>query len=477
MSEATPGGRGSERGHRQVKSPVKVDAELSAWPGYPAAVRGGGFVFVSGVRGGRPGFAATRYEDLPEDLAQRAQGYTMVDALEGTVAADAWTAHDNMARILAAAGTSDDQILRQRMWQRDKRYFPVYERVRKHWQPEAAPSSGLGVSSVGGRFGRWIGIESFAVDVEDPDRMGDRAILTRRDDKRHPSASIYSQAVSSGPLVFMAGITAVKTGEPGKPAIISFDDVPEEGRFLATGRSHPDARDGPIAAQTWFVYNEIRRMLESNGMTMADIIHVRVYLSDLRDLATFHRVHEHFFGEHAPALCIVEFDEVGHKMCRIEIEPTALRPGSVSRDDVSWPCDPPYSGSAAVRAGPLLFVAGMNGLGADGYTVMDASSVDADVRSFIRSLERNASAPCVPAQIWWAWRRLEQTCSAAGLGLETLAKTVVYLRNELDLNVYEAIRSMFIESNLPAFDCVIVPGPGPIPQIAVQIDATAIADN
>ena len=172
MSEATPDHRGSEHDRGQVKTPVNVGAELSAWPGYPAAVRGGGFVFVSGVRGGRPGFAATRYADLPDEIAQRAQGYTMVDELEGTVAADAWTAHDNMARILTAAGTRDDQILRQRMWQRDKRYFPVYERVRQHWQPEAAPSSGLGVSSIGGRFGRWIGIESFAVDVEDPGPHG-----------------------------------------------------------------------------------------------------------------------------------------------------------------------------------------------------------------------------------------------------------------------------------------------------------------
>lgn len=463
--------------HPRTENPkveVVTDEPFTAWPNYPAAVRGGGFVFVSGVRGGRPGYAPASYAELPESDANRMQGYTLVDAIEGGVAADAWAAHDNLSHVLAAAGTGDDQILRQRMWQRDKRYFPVYERVRKHWQPDAAPSSGLGASSVGGRFGRWIGIESIAVDIEDPNSLGARATLTPRDDPHHPSASIYSQAVCTGPLVFMAGHIPVKTAEAGKPPVGSFDDVPEAGRFLATGRSHPDWRDGPIAAQTWHVYEEIRKTVERHGMTMADVVHVRVYLNDLRDFATFHRVHEHVFGDRAPALCVVGFDEVGHKNVRIEIEPTLLRPQTLLRDAVDWPCAAPHGGPAAVRAGPLLFMAGICGLGPDGVPAMDAASVDAGARPIIRSLEDIASEPGLPAQIWWAWRRIQEICAGAGCGLDALAKTVVYLRQESDLNVYEAVRSMFVEANLPAFDCVLVPGPGPVPQVAVQIDATAI---
>jgi enamine deaminase RidA (YjgF/YER057c/UK114 family) len=458
-----------------TKTEVLVDGELSAWPHYPAAVRGGGFVFVSGVRGGRPGFAPASYAELPEALADWAQGYTIVDALEGIVAADSWAAHDNMERILDAAQTSSTQVLRQRMWQRDKRYFPIYERVRKHWQPEAAPSSGLGVRSVGGRFGRWIGIESIAVDAADPHRLGDRITVSPPDDKRHPSASIYSQAVASGPLVFMAGHIPIRTAEPGNPLVASFDDVPPDGRFLAIGRSHPDSRDGPIAAQTWYVYNEISRTLDAHGMTIADIVHVRVYLSDLRDLATFHRVHEHIFGDDAPALCVVGFDEVGHKGCRIEIEPTVLRPGRAVRAATDWTCPAPTAGPAAMRAGPLVFIAGMCGLGPDGHPARDSGSVDREARDLVRSLEASASVPWVPAQVWWAWRRLAETCDAAGTSLDSLTKTVVYLRDESDLPVYEAVRSMFVETRLPAFDCVIVDGPGPSTEIAVQIDAVALA--
>ena len=453
---------------------VSTEPELTAWPDYPAAVRGGGFVFTSGVRGGRPGDEPVSYSDVPPEFAAPSQGFVLVDGLEGEATADAWRAHRNLERVLSGAGTRGDQILRQRMWQRDKRFFPVLERVRKIWQPEAAPSSGLGVSTVGGRNGGWFGIEGIAVDVEDPDCLGARQILTPAGDAANPSASIYSQMSASGPLVFLAGHIPIRTALPGKPVVASFDDVPEEGRFLETGRSHPDARDGPIAAQTWFVYNEIRRALASNRMAMSDIVHVRVYLADLRDFGTFHRVHRHFFDDRAPALTVVGFDEVGHKGCRIEIEPTALRPGTLSRSDLAWLWPAPFAGPAVVRAGPLLLFAGMLGFGSDGRIVGSADTVAPEASDLVRSLESSTSSPSVPAQIWWAWHRIQECCAASGIGPEAIAKTVVYLRSEADLVAYEAIRSLFVAGDLPAFDCVFVPGPGPVEEAAVQIDVTAL---
>ena len=431
-------------------------------------------MFTSGVRGGSRSGAAAAYSDLPVEFSSPSQGYTLIDGLEGEVAADAWSAHDRLDRILTAGGSGSSQILRQRMWQKDKRFFPVLETVRKLWQPEAAPSSGLGVSSVGGQNGRWYGIESIAVDTEDPGRLGDRRMLTSAEDADSPSTSIYSQMVASGPLVFLAGHIPIRTTEPRKPAVTGFDDIPPEGRFLAKGRSHPDARDGPIAAQSWFIYNEIRRTLERHRMQMSDIVHVRVYLADLRDLATFHRVHRHFFADAPPALCIVGFDEVGHKGSRIEIEPTALLPDSVPRSEVEWNCPAPFAGPAAVRAGPLLQLAGMLGIDRSGNIASSYDGIPEFAARFLRPLEAEASSPSVPAQVWWAWRRISETCEAAGIGVDAVVKTMVYLRSESDLAVYEAVRAQFVSENLPAFDCVYVYGPGPVGSAAVQIDALAL---
>ena len=443
----------------------------SAWPGYPAAVRAGGFVFTSGARGGK-GIASS---DYPAEFQPTSQGYSLIDAQEDEVTRDAWCAHDKLDRILAAAGTRSDQLVRQHMWQRDKRFFPILERVRKFWQPEAAPSSGLGVSSLRHPIDSWFGLEGVAVDIGSSDCHGHRRMLKPADDAANPSTSIYSRMVASGPFVFLAGHIPIRTTEPGKPVVAGFDDVPEEGRFLATGRSHPDSRDGPIAAQSWFVYNEIRRALESQGMTMADIVHVRAFLADLRDLATFHRVHDHFFPCVSPALSIIQFAEVGHKGCVVEIEPTALLPGSGFRADTGWSCPAPFAGPAAVRAGPLVLLAGMPGIGEGGSIATVSESADREAVELLRSLETAGSTPSLPVQVWWAWRRVRETLDTAGIGLESIVKTVVYLRDDGDFHVYERIRKLFLSENLPAFDCVIVPGPGPTEESAVQLDVTAVA--
>ena len=86
------------------------------------------------------------------------------------------------------------------------------------------------------------------------------------------------------------------------PVVTSFNDIPVEGRFLATGRSHPDSRDGPIAAQAWYTYNELKRTLENHDVKLSDTINSTAYLTDIRDFPVFHRIHTHFFPKTVPCL-------------------------------------------------------------------------------------------------------------------------------------------------------------------------------
>ena len=116
----------------------------------------------------------------------------------------------------------------------------------------------------------------------------------------------------------------------------------------------------------------------------------------------------------------------------------------------------------------------MLGVGPDGRIVGSADTVAPEAADLVRSLESGTSSRSVPAQVWWAWRRIQECCTASGIGLEAIAKTVVYLRSEEDLVAYEAIRSLFTARGLPAFDCVFVPDPGPVEEAAVQIDLTAL---
>lgn len=455
-----------------MKQKVQVSGLETGFHPYPSAVKHAGLVFVSGVRSTGEARAAA-LKDIPKERLAKEQGFGLADHDERKVSTDSWATHANLETVLRAAGSSGDQILRQHIWQRDKRFFPCYERVRVHFQPTPAPSSGLGVADVIGNSRHWIGIDAIAVAPgENPDFTA-RSVVAGVDNRSLPSASHYSQAVRSGDLVFTAGHIAIKTAEPGKPLVNSFDDIPAEGRFLATGRSHPDSRDGPIAAQTWYIYNELKKLLGAGGINFSDVVLSTVYLADVRDFAVFHRVHRHFFPDNPPALAVSGLNEVGHRGCRIEIELTACAAGSkLKRSSVDWSVPSPFAAPAGVSVGPVTFYSGMVGLGTDGQLVGGSDSFSGDARAFLRRLEEVESKKGLAAQCWASFERLAEAAKGSGSKLGDLLKMTVYFSNPLDFRVFEAVRTQFIDDDdLPALECIGVFGPGPVADALVQIEA------
>lgn len=418
---------------------------------YPAAVRAGPLVFTSGRRGATQ---SAGFADLPAEGRTKEQGFGAIDEGEGSVAASSWRAHASLEETLKAAGSATDQILRQHVWQRDKRYFPVYENVRKHWQPNPAPSSGLGVADISGGSGVWLGLDAIAVAIDAEGPFGPREVLAGVGHQDLPSASHYSQAVRTGPLIFTAGHIPIKTSEPNKPVVRGFDDVPEAGRELATGRSHPDSRDGPIAAQTWYVYQELSKLIAHAGCTLRDTVLATVYLADLRDVAVFHRVHRQFFPAWKPALSITAFDEVGHRGCSIEIELTVLDPeGGLEKKAIRWPNRAPYDAPAAVQVGDFLFLSGIAAFDTTGALVA-TDSIDEQVRV--------------------SFANLEAVMAEAGGGLSDIAKLTVYLHKEADFEIFEKVsREILPEDDLPAIEIALICGPGPSLSSKVQFECIA----
>lgn len=426
-------------------------------------------IFTSGQRGHCSGAG---FPDLPSEGWTKEQGYPAADRLEGEVAASSWRAHADLDAVLKAAGGSTDSILRQHIWQSDKRFFPVYEAVRKHWQPSPAPSSGLGIGDIGEAR---IGIDAIAVAADAPGPFTPRSIVAAVDNKALPSASHYSQLVRSGPLLFTAGHIPIRTSEPGKPLVNSFDDVPEQGRVLATGRSHPDSRDGPIAAQTWFVYNELRALLGAAGLSLADAILSTVYLGDLRDFAVFHRVHRQFFPTGGPALCVTCVNEVGHRGCSIEIELTALDPqGGLARKDIPWSIAPPFAAPAGVRAGGFLFLSGMAGYLSSADIAHRADDLDAAARALFDSAAPRPGEEALAAQTAAALARIGETLAASDGRLSDLVKLSIYLCSLADLHAVERVLAAALPGDvLPAVEVVALAAPGPVPSAHVQFDAIA----
>jgi 2-iminobutanoate/2-iminopropanoate deaminase len=86
----------------------------------------------------------------------------------------------------------------------------------------------------------------------------------------------YSPAVRAGGFVFVAG------------------QVPVDP---TTDTMSP----GDISHETRVVLNNVKRVLEGAGATMADVVRVGVYIKDGADFPAMNAVYAEFFGENKPA--------------------------------------------------------------------------------------------------------------------------------------------------------------------------------
>jgi 2-iminobutanoate/2-iminopropanoate deaminase len=82
---------------------------------------------------------------------------------------------------------------------------------------------------------------------------------------------------------------------------------------------------GDIAHETRQVLNNIRRILEGCGASLADVVKCSVFLSDGRDFKAMNEVYAEFFGAAKPARTTVEAKFADPKM-KVEIDCIAYNP-------------------------------------------------------------------------------------------------------------------------------------------------------
>ncbi len=121
--------------------------------------------------------------------------------------------------------------------------------------------------------------------------------------------SRYAPFRRAGDLVYFAGIIAA---DPVTLKVIKgYSDLPPEMRKLAgeTGEMSTDMKEGPIAAQSWWILNSLRQTVEAAGGTLNDIVKLTQYFRDLRDFPIYNRIRTSFFAE-PPASTVVQVSEL-----------------------------------------------------------------------------------------------------------------------------------------------------------------------
>ena len=112
----------------------------------------------------------------------------------------------------------------------------------------------------------------------------------------------YSRAVRVGPIIWVAGTTAVD----------------REGNVVAPGDAYEQSRR---------ILTTIGEALRDAGASLDDVVRTRMYVTHIADFEAVGRAHGEFFREVRPASTLVEVSALVTPDMRVEIEADAyVRP-------------------------------------------------------------------------------------------------------------------------------------------------------
>ncbi len=115
--------------------------------------------------------------------------------------------------------------------------------------------------------------------------------------KSAPAAGPYSHGVRVGDLLFCAGQVPL---------------VPESGQLIA----------GDIRAQTERVLENIKLIVQDQGLTLENVVKTTVFMTNLADFAAMNEIYARFFTRNPPARTTVQVAALP-RGAQIEIEAIA----------------------------------------------------------------------------------------------------------------------------------------------------------
>ena len=126
--------------------------------------------------------------------------------------------------------------------------------------------------------------------------------------------------------IYPPGIAAPRG--PYSPAVRAGDFIYVSGQVPVDPATN-QAVVGDIKTETRQVLNNIRRILEGCGSSMADVVRCGVFLTDVKDFAAMNEVYTEFFGEIKPARTTVSVPALPLAGAKIEIDAVAYQPRPV----------------------------------------------------------------------------------------------------------------------------------------------------
>jgi 2-iminobutanoate/2-iminopropanoate deaminase len=341
--------------------------------------------------------------ESPYSVAVKAAGLIY---LSGTVAEDAALEPppdvgtqtrltlERLRDVLAAAGSSMQQVVSVMVYLTRAEDFAAMNAAYRAFWPADPPTrttviTGLVVP------GALVEISMVAAPAG-----GERVVVHPDGWTRSPNP--YSYAVRSGDALFLSGL------------------ISRQGRdnaFVA----------GDVTVQTRTIMENARQLLEAAGLTFANVVSARIYLTSAADFSAMNQVYGEYFRDAPPARATVQSGLAGPEaVVEITFLASAGPKAAIGRPPNGLPLSP------AVKAGNRVYVAGMLGNSAD---------TEGDVR----------------AQTRLVLARVRATLSEAGLSPADVVEGLVYLTDESAFAGMNEEYRAFFGDGFPARATVVTP--------------------
>ena len=298
---------------------------------FSPAVKAGGFVYLAG--------------SVATDETGR--------LIPGDIKAQTKQVLENCAKVLKAAGSNLAQVASVSVYLKNAADFPAMNEVYRTYWPKDPPVR----TTIAANLVLPEALIEIAL-VAIPNG-GERRII-------HPAGWIpspfpYSYGILSGDTLFLAGLVS-RNGKDNSVA------------------------EGDIKTQTKTTLDNAGEILKAAGMTYADAVSSRVFITDTASFQDMNAVYRTYFPKDPPARATVRSALVGPQFL---VEITLLAVKGAKREAFTTPKADGSPGqaspnfSSAIRAGSRLYLAGMMGI-----TETNKGDIKGQTRETLASLGR-----------------------------------------------------------------------------------------
>ena len=345
----------------------------------------------------------------------------------------------NLRSVFEAAGCSLADVVKSQVFMTDLGDFFYFDQVWKEFFPSPPPRTTVQVSG--------LLVPGCRVEI---DLIGVRPGVERRvvTGAATPTPMAhYCQGVVVGDTLYAAGQIAsdYRTG------------VPNEARRDPAFPYY--ASD--IERQTRYVLTNLASVYQAAGCDFGDTVKAQVFLTDLEDFVHFNAVWREFFPSPPPRTTV----QIGALLvpgCRIEIDLTAVH-RRVSRKTIATSDSPTPQAhySQGLLAGETLYAAGQ-------LASHPATGVAAEARQDPAFPYYGSN---IQKQTRYILQNLRSVLKSAGLSLDDVVKSQVFLTDLNDFHYFDQIWKEFFPSPPPRTTLQV--SGLLVPDCRVEIDLTA----